>query len=63
MAPTVDPTLIEIYIWPLLTAVIDGQPAIGAKLYSYAPNTSTPKSTFGDPFFVTPNTNPVVLSE
>ena len=38
-------------------------PAIGAKLYSYAPNTSTPKSTFGDPFFVTPNTNPVVLND
>lgn len=42
MAPSVEPTLLEIYIWPLLTAVIDGQPAIGAKLYSYAPGTSTP---------------------
>lgn len=38
-------------------------PAIGAKLSSFQPATSTPKSTFGDPFFVTPNTNPVVLDD
>lgn len=63
MAPTVEPTLIEIYPWPVLQAVIDGQPAIGGKLYSYQPATSTPKATFGDPFFVTPNTNPVVLDD
>lgn len=63
MAPTVDTTLIEIYPWPVFQAVIDGQPAIGGQLYSYVPATSTPKATFGDPFFVTPNTNPVVLDD
>ena len=63
MAPVVEPTLIEIYPWPVLTCVIDGQPAIGAQLYSYVPATSTPKSTFADPFFVTPNPNPVVLDD
>lgn len=47
----------------MFQAVIDGQPAIGAQLYSYLPNTTTPKSTFHDPFFTTPQTNPVVLDD
>lgn len=63
MAPLVEPVLIEIFPWPLFTAVLDGQPAIGAKLYGFVPSTSTPKSTFADPFLTVPNGQPVVLND
>mgnify|MGYP003578019414 CR=1 FL=1 len=64
MAPTlVDSTTIEIYVWPHFQAVLDGQPAIGGQLYTYAPSTSTPKASFADPFFTTPNPNPVLLDD
>lgn len=38
-------------------------PLIGGKLWTYAPNTSTPKASFSDPFYTIPNTNPVTLSD
>lgn len=38
-------------------------PCIGGKLYSYAPGTSTPKSTWADPFYTTPNENPCLLDD
>lgn len=64
MAPTlVDYTTIVIYPWPHFQAVLDGQPAIGGQLYTYAPSTSTPKASYADPFFTTPNPNPVVLND
>jgi hypothetical protein len=64
MAPTVtESTLVEIYPWPHFQAVIDGQPAIGAKLFSYLPGTSTPSSTFSDPFLTISNPNPTVLDD
>lgn len=64
MAPTLtDITLIEIYPWPMFQAVIDGMPAIGAQLYTFEPNTTTPKASFADPFFSTPNANPVILND
>jgi len=64
MAPVLDPPLVlEIYPWPVFQAVLDGMPLIGGKLWSYQPATSTPKSTFGDPFFTSPNPNPTVLDD
>jgi hypothetical protein len=64
MAPTLAPPLVlEIFVWPHFQAVIDGQPAIGGQLYTYAPSTSTPKAAYRDPFFTTPQTNPVVLDD
>lgn len=47
--------------WPLFTAYKDGNPIIGAKLYSFSAYTSTPKATFADPFLIVPNTNPVIM--
>jgi hypothetical protein len=58
-----DITLVEVYPWPMFQAVIDGQPAIGGKLWTYEPNTGTPKASFLDPFFTTSNQNPVVLND
>ena len=55
--------VVTIIPWPLFQAFVDSQAAIGAKLYSYAPSTSTPKATYADPGFVNPNTNPVVLDD
>jgi hypothetical protein len=63
MAPTVEPTIVTIVPWPHFQAFIDSQAAIGAKLYSYVPNTSTPKATFLDPGLITPNPNPTILDD
>jgi hypothetical protein len=63
MAPVVEPSVLLVMPWPVFQAVLDGQPLIGGKLYSYVPSTSTPKATYGDPSFITPNTNPVVLDD
>jgi hypothetical protein len=56
-------TVTLIFPWPLFQGIKDGQPLIGGKLYTYAAETSTPKASYGDPFFVTPNVNPVVLDD
>ena len=56
-------TVVTILPWPLFQAFIDSKAAIGAKLYSYAPSTSTPKATYGDWAFLAPNTNPVILDD
>jgi hypothetical protein len=65
VAPTVEESLVvlEIYPWPLFQAVLDGQPLIGGKLHTFEPNTSTPKASYADPFFTTPNANPVILND
>ena len=34
--------------------------APGAKVYFYAPGTTTPKDTFSDPNYATPHTNPII---
>jgi len=39
----------------------NGDPAAGAKLYSYVNGTTTPKATYTDGTKGTPNTNPVIL--
>lgn len=65
MAPILEPPPAAnvIQAWPLFTAYdTDGHPLVGGKLYTYDANTSVPKATYGDPFFIAANTNPVVLS-
>lgn len=43
-------------------SVVDenGDTVVGARLYSYESNTSTPSPTYQDEDFITPNTNPVI---
>ena len=40
---------------------ISGLPASGSKIYTYAPGTLTPKSTYSDAAGTTPNANPTIL--
>jgi hypothetical protein len=64
MAPVLaPPLLLEIFPWPHFQAVLDGQPAIGGQLYTYAPSTSTPKAAYHDPFSTTPHSHPIVLDD
>jgi hypothetical protein len=56
-------TVTLIYVWEHFQAVQDGKPLIGGKLYTYAAETSTPKASYVDAFFVTANTNPVILDD
>jgi len=63
MDTTVETKLILIIPWPHFQAFVDAQAAIGAKLYSYVPNTSTPKATWRDPAYITANPWPVVLDD
>src|SRR5262245_39233821 len=56
-------TVTIIMPWPLFTAFRDAVALAGAKLYTYVPSTSTPKASYADPVFITPNTNPVILDE
>lgn len=63
MAPTVEIETVVLTAWPLFTAIKDGQPVIGGKLYSYQANTTTPKATYADPFLIVRNTNPVQMND
>jgi hypothetical protein len=56
-------SVVTIVQFPRFQAFVDGVPMIGAQLYSYAPLTSTPKATYQDPGFVTPNTNPTIMDD
>lgn len=38
-----------------------GKPLAGGKVYTYEANTTTAKTTYKDPYGLTPNTNPIVL--
>jgi hypothetical protein len=63
MAPAVEPDVIVLYAWEVFTAIQNGQPCIGAKLYTYAANTSTPKAAYHDPYLTVPQTNPIVMND
>lgn len=39
----------------------NGRPLSGGKIYTYEPNTTTPKTTYKDLAATTPNTNPILL--
>jgi len=38
-----------------------GKPLAGGKVYTYGANTTTDKTTYKDPYGLTPNTNPIIL--
>ena len=38
-----------------------GKPLTGGKVYTYGANTTTDKTTYKDPYGLTPNTNPIIL--
>lgn len=63
MAPAVEPAVVIIFPWEVFTAYgTDGLPLIGGRLWTFAANTTTPKASFADPYFLTPNTQPVILN-
>jgi hypothetical protein len=56
-------TVTLIFPFPHFQAVKDGRPLIGGKLYTFEPSSSTPKSSFIDPYYITSNTNPTILDD
>lgn len=63
MAPVVEPDLVVLYPWEIFTAIRNGKPAIGARLWTYAANTTTPKAAYHDPYFLTPHANPIIMND
>lgn len=63
MAPVVEPIVVTIFPWPHFSAYKDNLPLIGGKLYTYQPETSTPKAAFKDPGFITAHENPITLRD
>ena len=63
MAPRIAPDVVIIYPWEVFTAIRNGQPAIGAKLSTYAANTTTPKAAYHDPYYLNPQTNPIIMND
>jgi hypothetical protein len=63
MAPIVAPDVVIIYPWEIFTAIKNGQPCIGAKLYTYEANTSSPKAAYHDPYFLSPHANPIIMND
>ena len=60
---TIPADVVLLQPWPIFTAYdTHGHPLVGGKLYSFHASTTTPKSTYADPFLFVPNTNPVILS-
>lgn len=55
--------VVTIFPWEMFTAYgVDGLPLAGGRLWTFVAETTTPKASFADRFFVTPNANPVVLN-
>jgi hypothetical protein len=63
MAPTTELDVIILYPWELFTAIKNGQPCIGARLWTFAANTTTPKAAYHDPYYLNPQTNPIVMND
>jgi len=61
--PITPASVITIFPWPNFQAVIDGLPAIGAQLYTFDANTTTPKAAYHDPGLLTPHPNPIVMDD
>ena len=52
-----------VFPWPVFQAYdTNGHPLVGGKLYTYEANTTVPKASFADYYFITPNSNPVILN-
>jgi hypothetical protein len=63
MAPTLEPDAVVLYAWEVFTAIKNGQPCIGARLFTYEANTSTPKAAYHDPYYLSPHTNPIIMND
>jgi hypothetical protein len=63
MAPVIEPEVVIIYPWEVFTAIRNGQPCIGARLFTYAANTTTPKAAYHDPYFLSPHANPIIMND
>jgi hypothetical protein len=63
MAPTLEPDVVVLYAWEVFTAIKNGQPCIGARLFTYEANTTTPKAAFHDPYYFTPHANPIIMND
>jgi hypothetical protein len=63
VAPAIEPDVIVLYAWELFTAIKNGQPCIGARLYTMEANTSTPKAAYYDPYYLSPHTNPIIMND
>lgn len=63
MAPSVEPSVIEIFPWPHFASYRDTMPVVGGKLYSFAPNSSVPKTLYADPYLLVPYGAYVELDE
>jgi hypothetical protein len=63
MAPIVAPDVVIIYPWEVFTAIKNGQPCIGARLFTYEANTTTPKAAYHDPYFLSPHANPIIMND
>jgi len=51
-----------IFPWPVFQAYdTNGHPLVGGRLYTYEANSTVPKASFADYYFLTPNSNPVIL--
>ena len=56
-------SVVTVFPWPHFQAVIDGVPAMGAQLFTFDANTTTPKAAYHDPALLTPHPNPVVMDD
>jgi hypothetical protein len=63
MAPGVATDVVVLYAWEVFTAIKNGQPCIGAQLWTYEANTSTPKAAYHDAYYLSPQTNPIVMND
>jgi hypothetical protein len=63
MAPAVAPDVVVLTAWEVFTAIRNGQPCIGARLFTMEANTSTPKAAFHDPYYLSPHANPIIMND
>lgn len=63
MAPTVAPDVVVLQAWEVFTALKNGQPVLGGKLYTYEAGTTTPKAAYHDAFVINPHANPIIMND
>jgi hypothetical protein len=63
MAPSIEQDVIVLYAWEVFTAIKNGQPCIGARLFTMEANTTTPKAAYHDPYSLNPHPNPIIMND
>jgi len=63
VAPIIEQDVIVLYAWEVFTAIKNGHPCIGARLFTYEAHTSTPKAAYHDPYYLTPHANPILMND